>query len=437
MTPVNTTPAAPDDEAGRTADARLRVGTTLHGKWHLDSLIAVGGMGAVYEATHRNGMRGAVKVLDPLLGRSTELRGRFLREGKLANLVRHEGVVQVLDDDETEDGNAYLVMELLHGSTLETLSARTAGKLQVVKVVEYGLQVLETLEVAAASGVVHRDIKPDNLFLTNEGVVKVLDFGIAGMLVQDGSKRVTRSGESFGTPAFMSPEQARGRWELVDHQSDLYSLGATLFTLLTGQIVYAHAGTAAELLVLAIIEDPRSLRLLIPDAPEPLVRAVDGALKRNKSERWLDAAEMRASLEEAHAALTGAPATVARIDSTLPPVCVSPNASRAALAPTVAAVKTPISKSRLFVIAAAAAVVGLVMFESLSLSATSAAATASPAPLVEHDAAEPPASLSAPPSAPIAALAPPVAVLPRIAVAPSASAPAKQTRYGAVYDRRH
>ena len=111
--------------------ARSRVGTTLRGKWHLDELIAVGGMGAVYQATHRNGMRGAVKVLSPSLNQSTAARTRFLREGLLANQVGHAGAVNVLDDDETDDGTAYLVMELLDGVTLEDLATRAGGKLDV------------------------------------------------------------------------------------------------------------------------------------------------------------------------------------------------------------------------------------------------------------------------------------------------------------------
>ena len=110
------------DRERRIREAEARIGSTLRGKWHLDTLLGLGGMGAVYEATHRNGMRGALKILDPRLGQSEAIRKRFLREGLLANEVGHPGAVSVLDDDETEDGCAFLVMELLDGATLEQLA---------------------------------------------------------------------------------------------------------------------------------------------------------------------------------------------------------------------------------------------------------------------------------------------------------------------------
>lgn len=283
--------------------AVAKVGHMLHEKWRLDRLIAVGGMGAVYVATHRNGMRGAVKILDESLGQSITDRERFRREGRLANGVHHSGVVRVLDDDETADGTAYLVMELLEGATLEELAERAGGKLPAIDVIAYGLQVLSMLAEAHASGIIHRDIKPENLLLTNDGIVKVLDFGIAGMLARDSSAKLTRTGELIGTPAFMSPEQARGRTELVDEQSDLYGLGASLFTLMSGKLVHEGAGTMAELLALTITCDARSLRDVMPDAPDALVRAIDRALAREKSDRWANAAAMRAALEEGYFAL--------------------------------------------------------------------------------------------------------------------------------------
>ncbi len=313
MQSIDAKPLTLNDEATTHRDARAKVGTTLRGKWHLNALIAVGGMGAVYDATHRNGMHGAVKILDPRLGLSEDCRRRFLSEGKLANQVHHAGAVQVLDDDEAEDGSAYLVMELLHGETLETLASRApSGRMDPAEAIGFGLQVIDTLHEAHASGIVHRDIKPENLFLTTDGVVKVLDFGIAGLLSREQPSTVTHEGETIGTPAFMSPEQARGRWELVDHQSDLYSLSASLFTLMTGRLVHASAGTVCEMLVLAITEEPTSLRAAMPDVPDAVVRAVDGALKLDKSARFADAAAMRVALEEAYVELTGNPAPAPR-----------------------------------------------------------------------------------------------------------------------------
>lgn len=317
-------PLAMEDEAARKSAALSWVGTIIRGKWRLNKLIAVGGMAAVYDATHRNGMPGAVKLLDPSLNESAAWRKRFLREGRLANQVRHPGAVRVLDDDETEDGTAYLVMELLTGSTLEALSS-PGGTLEAAKVIEYGLQVVDTLAAAHASGIVHRDIKPENLFLTTDGIVKVVDFGIAGTSAEGGSTTLTLTGEPIGTPAYMSPEQARGRWDLVDRQSDLYSLGASLFTLLTGQLVH-DASSASEMLLLAITRDSPSLGEAMPEAPHALVRAIDGALKRDKSERWTNAAAMREALAEGYVALTGhaPPARATPCSVERQQVCIAP-----------------------------------------------------------------------------------------------------------------
>ncbi len=134
---------SPDDREGRLREARARIGATLRGKWHLETLLGLGGMGAVYEATHRNGMRGALKILDRRLGHSGAARERFLREGLLANEVGHAGAVSVLDDDETEDGCAFLVMELLAGATLEEVAERSGGALPMAQVTRCGMQVLK------------------------------------------------------------------------------------------------------------------------------------------------------------------------------------------------------------------------------------------------------------------------------------------------------
>ena len=295
------------DRDTRLREAAARVGSMLRGKWHLDSLLGLGGMGAVYEATHRNGLRGALKILDRRLGSSDAARKRFLREGLLANEVGHSGAVSVLDDDETEDGCAFLVMELLTGATLEQLAERSGGMLPMVQVTHCAIRVLDALEAAHARGIVHRDIKPENLFVTSNGTLKILDFGVAAFMRPAIASTVTQTGEVMGTPAFMAPEQARGRWTLVDGQSDLYALGASMFTLMTGELVHGDVGTSAEMLAAVITRRAPSLSELLPDAPPELVSAIDGALQADKAERWPDAAAMRVALEAAHVALTGRP----------------------------------------------------------------------------------------------------------------------------------
>jgi serine/threonine protein kinase len=216
--------------------ASARVGTSLGTKYRLERLIGAGGMASVYEAAHRNGLRVAIKVLHPHLSIDADLRGRFLREGYVANKVKHRGAVRVLDDDTAPDGAVYLVMELLEGETLDGLLQRRGGRLPLRDVCELADQLLETLTAAHDHQVVHRDIKPENLFLTTDGVLKVLDFGIARLREPGGPEAATRTGRMIGTPAFMPPEQALGRSRQIGGQTDLWAVGATMFTLASVQL---------------------------------------------------------------------------------------------------------------------------------------------------------------------------------------------------------
>ncbi len=232
-----------DDQADPTTQRALaRVGIVLREKWRLDSLLGVGGMAAVYAATHRNGKRGAVKMLHLELSGDADARKRFLREGYAANAVDHPGAVSVLDDDVAEDGSVFLVMELLEGSSVDARAASRPGrKLDAGEVLAIADQLLDTLVVSHAKGIVHRDIKPENLFLTKAGHVKVLDFGLARLRdLNLGSKgqRMTATGSVMGTPAFMPPEQALGNWDSVDARTDLYAVGSSMFCLLTGRFVH-------------------------------------------------------------------------------------------------------------------------------------------------------------------------------------------------------
>src|SRR6188768_1945630 len=218
--------------------AESRIGSVVKNKWRLDRVIGVGGMACVYAATHRNKKRAAVKMLHHELSSDSAVRERFLREGYLANSVGHRGAVTVDDDDIAEDGTAYIVMELLDGETLEQRWRRKEQRLPLEEVLAVADQVLDTLAAAHEKGVVHRDLKPENLFLTRDGVVKLLDFGIGRLKELKGVSTTTLSGATMGTPAFMAPEQARGRWEEVDGQTDLWGLGATMFTLVAGEYVH-------------------------------------------------------------------------------------------------------------------------------------------------------------------------------------------------------
>ena len=296
-----------DDE---TSQAEARVGRVLSEKWRLDRLLGVGGMAAVYEATHRNGMRAAVKVLHASLSCNAEARHRFLSEG-----VRGEprparaGVVTVLDDDEAEDGAAFLVMELAgRGDARGPMVTAADGGCRCTRRSGSALCLLEALDAAHAAGVVHRDVKPENVFVTTEGAIKLLDFGIARVREISLSSQRTQAGVAMGTPSFMPPEQARGRWDEVDARSDVWSLGATLFTLLSGR--HVHDGeTPNETLLRAMTAAAPSLGSVWSGAPPGVVALVDRALAVAKSERWPSAQAMLAAIhvEEARLLGTGGP----------------------------------------------------------------------------------------------------------------------------------
>ncbi len=280
--------------------AHSRVGDVLNGKWKLERLLGVGGMGAVYAGLHRNGARAAIKVLHRYLAKHEPVRTRFLREGYAANRVTHPSVVKVLDDDIVvggpDDGTAYLVMELLVGESLDSWSRRGAvlGEHDFLMVADV---VLEVLDVAHRSGVVHRDIKPDNMFITREGAgtdrIKVLDFGLARLLE---GQSMTVHGVALGSPPFMSPEQAAGRD--VDGRTDLFALAASGFRLITGQRI--HDGASAIDLVekMGKLRAPR-VRTVAPQISESTARVLDRALEFRREDRYESAEAMRADVQRA------------------------------------------------------------------------------------------------------------------------------------------
>jgi serine/threonine protein kinase len=287
----------------RVVRARARVGSVLNDKYRLDRVLGVGGMAAVYAATHlRNASRIAVKLLHPEMAVDTNVRARFLREGYAANSVEHPGTVRILDDDTAEDGSVFLVMELLEGETLDQRWERSGHRLGAREVARLVYQVLDVLAAAHAKRIVHRDIKPENLFLTRGGTLKVLDFGVARLI--EGAVTATRPGGIVGTPAFMAPEQVLGK--TVDPQSDLYAVGATAFALLSKRYVH-DAENAAEMMVIVGSRPARSLALVSPDLPAPLTAVIDRSLRFEKSERWPDARAMQAALAKAYREAFSAP----------------------------------------------------------------------------------------------------------------------------------
>jgi serine/threonine-protein kinase len=303
------------------------VGAVLGGKWRIDALLGAGGMASVYRATHRNGHRVAVKVLHPELSCNDEVRRRFLLEGYAANAIEHPGVVRVLDDDVTGEGAAFLVMELLEGETLDARCERLAHRMAPAEVAAIAEAVLDLLAAAHEQWIIHRDVKPENVFLTSDGAVRVLDFGIAQVRGASTSTFATQAGATFGTPAFMSPEQALGRSHEVDGRSDVWAVGATMFWAVSGRAVH-EGSTINETLVAAATRPAPPLASVAPHAGEELASIVDRALAMDRAARWQDAGSMRDALRALRlgAAPAGIGPSVAHVQATtevsLPPTFV-------------------------------------------------------------------------------------------------------------------
>jgi serine/threonine protein kinase len=280
------------------ADASRRVGTMLAGRWTLRKVLGIGGMGAVFAADHRNGKKVAIKILKPELCGDPEVVRRFVREGYAANRVGHESAVAVLDDGATTDGVPYLVMEALAGETLAQRVERQ-GPLTLEEAVRHADVVLDVLASAHALGIIHRDVKPANVFIEQSGATRLLDFGIAH--VHDGlhgSTGATQTGATLGTPAFMPPEQARGHFAEVDARSDVWAVGALLYATLTGKPVHGGQPRAAQLYE-AMTSRATPIRRARPDLPQAAASVIDRALSFDRPRRWESARAMQTALREA------------------------------------------------------------------------------------------------------------------------------------------
>jgi len=282
---------APDIRA--TAAAEL-LGQTLSGRFRLDSLLGHGAMGAVFKAHHLGLHKDvALKLLHPELTANDEMVARFDREAAAASRLDHPNCVRTMDFGSTEDGRRYLVMEFLEGKDLADIAIEPMPPFRVVDLIR---QVLEGLAHAHAQGLVHRDIKNENIFVlageTGEQV-KLLDFGIAKVSHGAGAGQLTQAGIIFGTPHYMSPEQARG--EKTDARSDLYSLGIVMHSMLAGDLPF-HGDDALAILRGQISEEPPKL----PDSvPGSLRRFVSQLLAKKPEDRFADAPAAIVALKRA------------------------------------------------------------------------------------------------------------------------------------------
>jgi hypothetical protein len=259
------------------------------GGYRLLRLLGSGGMGAVYEAEAPGGQRVALKLISPEFVKHSTSLERFRQEGQLASLIAHPRCVFVLTADE-EQGRPYIVMELMPGTTLKDL-VEDCGPLPPQDAVAKILDVVEGLQEAHRLGIVHRDVKPSNCFLLPDGRVKVGDFGLSKPLTQ--TANLTQTGAFLGTVLYAPPEQIKSL--VVDYASDVYSVCATLYFLLTGQAPFEHEN-ATTVVAKIISEDPRPPRELRADVPRRLERIVLKGLERSRDRRWQ-------SLDELHEAL--------------------------------------------------------------------------------------------------------------------------------------
>jgi serine/threonine-protein kinase len=283
-------------------------GDVVGGKYRIVRLIGDGGMGSVYEAHHEFlETQVALKFLHSELAKRPGLGSRFLQEARVSARIHSVHVAHVTDVDQTQDGSPYLVMELLHGESLQAAMDRR-GKLPIEQAIDFALQILSGLESAHHIGVVHRDLKPDNVFIvpaTGGPLLKLIDFGIAKLRASTVfQKGLTRAGSIMGTPEYMAPEQLFAA-ESVDHRADLYSLGVILFEMLSGR--RPADGDDVETIVAAVVSgNVRHLKDLEPNLPPGLVAVVERSLTPDREARFATALDMRLALAPFAGALSHA-----------------------------------------------------------------------------------------------------------------------------------
>jgi serine/threonine-protein kinase len=322
MAAVTPTSAGESEPPARPAGDAIDplVGTVLEHRYEIIRKIGQGGMGAVYEATHKLiGKRVAVKVLLDKYAQRDQIVARLEQEARLASSIGHANIIDITDFGQTSDGRTFVVMEFLEGESLGALIAR-GGRLDTRRAVEVARQVASALGAAHQKDIVHRDIKPENIFLIRRGdedFVKVVDFGISKSIrpEEDGeeSPRLTQTGMVLGTPLYMSPEQARGD-EQLDHRIDIYALGVILYEMVTAEVPF-RGTNYLNILSQVLSEEPTLPSQLNPEVSPDLEAVILKAMDKDRDERYQTMEELAADLsalqsDSVHA--TGARLTASR-----------------------------------------------------------------------------------------------------------------------------
>ncbi len=290
------------------------IGKTISNRYVVEEMLGQGGMSAVYKGTDPNLKRVvAIKVIHSHLSNNPDFVQRFEEEAAAVAQLRHHGIIQVYDFNRDED-LYYMVLEFVPGETLQDHLKRLndgGRKLSPTKAIEYMASICDAVDYAHQRGMIHRDIKPANLMLTTTGQVILMDFGIAKIV---GGTRHTATGAVVGTAMYMSPEQIKG--EQPDRRTDIYSLGVTLFEMVSGRPPF-DANSAMTLMMMHINDPVPNVKNLNPDVPDALVSVINKALAKDPNNRYQTAAQMAAALRNTLSAGSSSPQATMMEDATL------------------------------------------------------------------------------------------------------------------------
>ena len=303
-------------EEATKSESPVKPGDVLGGKFRIERVLGIGGMGVVCAATHLQlGQLVALKFMLPQALQFPQNVARFEREARNAVRLKSDHVAKVTDVGTLDDGAPYMVMEFLEGLDLDEY-VQQQGPLPITTAVDFLLQACEAISEAHSLGIVHRDLKPKNLFLTSKlggrSIVKVLDFGISKQLGVTEDMSLTSTSHVIGSPNYMSPEQLRASKD-VDHRTDIWALGAILFELLTAQVPFP-ADTVTQLTAMVIADEPQAIEKLRPDVPEEIRAVVRKCLEKKRDDRFATVADLmmalspfssQASQSGAHASSSG------------------------------------------------------------------------------------------------------------------------------------